>query len=284
MRVRAGLLLGILSLTLGLHAPTRLLPRSFQSSASFHSRTTFVRAQAAEHKLQLPAQLGQPAPPTPQAKSWRRGVSGAVALSALLLLVGPSLALASGGATEHLHLGEKIALFFQKSGLPDWAVLMLISATPAVELRGGVPVGNWMGISPVATFIICVVGNMLPIAPVLLGLRSPLIKRLAAPLLERANKKLAGLPKGRSRELALALFVGVPAPGTGAWTGAIIAYLLDMPFAPAMGAILSGVLLAASIMTVLTLAGKAGALIALAALVVFGVSAILSASKTEAAE
>lgn len=59
---------------------------------------------------------------------------------------------------------------------------------------------------------------------------------MAKPLLDRANKKLANLPSGQSRTLALALFVGIPAPGTGAWTGAIIAYLLDMPFGEAMGA------------------------------------------------
>lgn len=199
--------------------------------------------------------------------------------------VSPSLAMASSAAgAEHLHLGQKIALVFQKTGLPNWAVLLLISATPAVELRGGVPVGNWMGISPSVTFLICVIGNMLPIAPTLLGLRSSFIKGLAAPLLARAEKKLAGLPKGQSRVLALALFVGVPAPGTGAWTGAIIAYLLDMPFAQAMGAILSGVVLAGVIMTVLTLAGKVGALIALAALLIAGFGAIFSASKEDAGD
>ena len=80
---------------------------------------------------------------------------------------------------------------------------------------------------------------------------------------------------------ALALFVGVPAPGTGAWTGAIIAYLLDMPFGTAMASIFSGVLLAAVIMTVLTLAGKVGALVALGVLVAGGVGAIANARKSE---
>ena len=79
---------------------------------------------------------------------------------------------------------------------------------------------------------------------------------MAAPLLKRAESKLAALPSGQSRSLALALFVGVPAPGTGAWTGAIIASLLDMPLQEAMGSILAGVVLAGGIMTVLTLAGK----------------------------
>lgn len=199
-----------------------------------------------------------------------------------LSLLIPAMALAASAATgEHLHLGQKVALFFKKSGLPDWAVLALISATPAIELRGGVPVGAWMGLGPATTFAICVLGNMAPIAPMLLALRSSFFKKLAAPLLARAEKKLAGLPTGQSRTLALALFVGVPAPGTGAWTGAIIAYLLDMPFGTAMASILAGVVLAGGIMTVLTLAGKAGALVALAVLIAGGVGAIANARKEE---
>ena len=95
---------------------------------------------------------------------------------ATLTLLLPAAALATGGAGDHLHLGQKVALFFQRSGLPDWAVLMLISATPAIELRGGVPVGNWMGLSPAVTFAICILGNMLPIAPMLLALRSAFFK------------------------------------------------------------------------------------------------------------
>lgn len=208
----------------------------------------------------------------------RRGVLPALAASAVVLT--PALAFASATG-EHLHLGQKLALFFKGTGLPDWAILVLISTLPAVELRGGVPVGAWMGLNPLSTFIICVVGNMLPIAPTLLALRSDAVKKVAAPLLERANKKLAKLPSGQSRTLALALFVGIPAPGTGAWTGAIIAYLLGMPFGTAMGAILAGVLLAGAIMTILTMAGKAGALAALAALCAFGGGAILSAMRKE---
>ena len=193
-----------------------------------------------------------------------------------------SAASAAAAGVEHLHTGQKVALFFRKSGLPDWAVLMLISATPAVELRGGVPVGNWMGLPPATTFAICVIGNMLPIAPMILALRSVFFKRLAAPLLKRAEKIRAGLPTGQSRWLTLALFIGVPAPGTGAWTGAIIAYLLDMPFSSAMSSIFSGVVLAGLIMTILTLAGKTGALIALGAMLLAGTGAVVKALNQEA--
>lgn len=104
-------------------------------------------------------------------------------------------------------------------------------------------------------------------------------QKLLKPLLDRAEHKLSGLPTGQSRWLALTLFVGVPAPGTGGWTGVIIAYLLGMSFAEAMSSVTSGVMLAGVIMTILTLAGKVGALIALAALVIAGVGAIASAKK-----
>lgn len=208
-----------------------------------------------------------------QARPW---LAAAVVAGSVVAM--PPLALASATSTgEHLHLGQKIALFFKRTGLPDWAVLFLISMAPAVELRGGVPVGSWLGLSPLTTFVICVAGNMLPILPTLLVLRSDAVKKAAAPLLKRAESKLAALPSGQSRSLALALFVGVPAPGTGAWTGALIAALLGMPLQAAMGSILAGVVLAGGIMTLLTLAGKTGALLALAAMCAAGVSAIRSA-------
>jgi hypothetical protein len=104
-------------------------------------------------------------------------------------------------------------------------------------------------------------------------------QKLLKPLLDRAQHKLSGLPTGQSRWLALTLFIGVPAPGTGGWTGVVIAYLLNMSFAEAMSSVTCGVMLAGLIMTILTLAGKVGALIALAALVVAGVGAIASAKK-----
>ncbi|KAL1503816.1 hypothetical protein AB1Y20_012283 [Prymnesium parvum] len=237
------------------------------------------------HPPVLSTSSALPSPPlaSPEPRTPSPPLPSPLRSAALLLLPAllPALALASAGATEHLHLGQKIALWFSRTGLPDWAVLALISMVPAVELRGGVPVGNWMGLNPWLTLLICVLGNMLPIAPTLLALRSDFVKSLAKPLLLRAEKKLAGLPTGQSRTLALALFVGIPAPGTGAWTGAIIAYLLDMPFGSAMAAIFAGVVLAGLIMTVLTLAGKTGALIALAALIAAGVSAIGSAAKKE---
>lgn len=139
-------------------------------------------------------------------------------------------AAAEVGEKEHLHIGQKIAKLFRRSGLPDWATLMTISAMPVVELRGGVPVGIWMGLPIAQVFVLCVVGNMIPIPAILLALKSPLVQKIAKPVLSRARKKAEELGDAQSQGLALTLFVGIPLPGTGAWTGAMGASLLGMPF------------------------------------------------------
>lgn len=77
---------------------------------------------------------------------------------------------------EHLHTGQKIANFFMQFGLPKWAVLATISAMPVVELRGAVPVGIWLGMPIAQVLPICVIGNMLPIIPMLFLLRNESLK------------------------------------------------------------------------------------------------------------
>lgn len=88
------------------------------------------------------------------------------------------------------------------------------------------------------------------------------------PILDRAEKKAAGLGVGSAEKqwASLAAFVGIPLPGTGAWTGAMGAFLLDMPYSFALSSIFTGVLCAGGIMTAITLAGKTGGLAALAVL------------------
>lgn len=140
-------------------------------------------------------------------------------------------AIVAGSEDEaHLHVGQKVANFFRRGGLPDWATLMTISAMPVVELRGGVPVGIWMGMPIAKVFGLCVAGNMIPIPIILLALRSSFVQKLAKPVLDRAREKAAGFGDEKSQALALTLFVGIPLPGTGAWTGAMGAFLLGMPF------------------------------------------------------
>jgi hypothetical protein len=83
-----------------------------------------------------------------------------------------------------------------------------------------------------------------------------------SPILKRAEKKAAGLGVGSIEKqwASLAAFVGIPLPGTGAWTGAMGAFLLGMPTAVAISSIFTGVVSAGLIMTAITLAGKAGGL------------------------
>ncbi len=91
------------------------------------------------------------------------------------------------------------------------------------------------------------------------------------PILNRAEKKAAGLGVGSLEKqwASLAAFVGIPLPGTGAWTGAMGAFLLGMPFAVALSSIFTGVVAAGVIMSAITLAGKTGGIAALAALFIF---------------
>jgi hypothetical protein len=78
--------------------------------------------------------------------------------------------------TQHLHVGQKIANYFRSFGLPDVAVLAIISALPVVELRGAVPVGIWMGLPLTTVFTACVLGNMAPIVPLMFLLRNDRLK------------------------------------------------------------------------------------------------------------
>ncbi|KAL7506685.1 hypothetical protein ACHAXN_003918 [Cyclotella atomus] len=192
-------------------------------------------------------------------------------LSAIFALSSPAFAAkkATVETVEHLHVGQKIANYFRSFGLPDLAVLALISALPVIELRGAIPVGIWMGLPITTVLPICVLGNMSPIVPLMFLLRNEGLKKLMAPILSRAEKKSAALGVGSIEKqwASLAAFVGIPLPGTGAWTGAMGAFLLGMPTPVALSAIFTGVVAAGCIMTAITLAGKKGGV---AALVILG--------------
>jgi len=155
--------------------------------------------------------------------------------------------------------------------MPDWAILMMISALPLVELRGGVPVGLWMGLAVPQVMLLCILGNMIPIPLILAALRIEQIKQLLSPLLKRAAQKTEPIG-AHDRWVGVAAFVGVPLPGTGAWTGAMVAYLLGMDLWEAITSVLAGVVVAACIMASLTLAGWFGC----AFVVMLGIVALAS--------
>ena len=143
--------------------------------------------------------------------------------------------------------------------LPKEAFAALISMVPVIELRGGLPYAILSGISPFVACPLCIVAHLIPI-PFILWFITPifnamkktkLFRPLAEKLEQRAMKKKDSVEKGYF--WGLLLFVGIPLPGTGAWTGALIASVLDIPKKKSIPAIFLGVCLAAVLMGVLSL-------------------------------
>ena len=137
-------------------------------------------------------------------------------------------------------------------------VTFLVSMVPLIELRGAIPIGVGMGLDPLTVYIVAVLGNMIPVPFIYLFARSfltwgkdkPLIGKICTFCLEkgeRGGKKLQETA-GRGLVVALLLFVGIPLPGTGAWTGTLAGSILDMKFRDVLIACMGGVLLAGIIM------------------------------------
>jgi hypothetical protein len=97
-------------------------------------------------------------------------------LSIALSTTSHAIAASTQASGQHLHVGHKIANYFRSFGLPDVVVLAIISALPVVELRGAIPVGLWMGLPLTTVLPACVIGNMIPILPILLVLRNNRVK------------------------------------------------------------------------------------------------------------
>ncbi|WP_394328927.1 COG2426 family protein [Methanolobus profundi] len=140
---------------------------------------------------------------------------------------------------------------------------MIIGALPVFELRGAIPIALGVyGMHPVSAFIFAVMGNMLPVIPLLLFLDpvSTYLRRYA--IFEKFFSWLFGRTQRNHSErfekygtLALTLFVAVPLPVTGAWTGCAAAFVFGIKFRHSLPAIFSGVLIAGLIVSVVTLAG-----------------------------
>lgn len=153
--------------------------------------------------------------------------------------------------------------------LKNYLIIFLISMVPLIELRGAIPYAVGFGLPLVPSYIICILGNMLPVPIIFLfarkvlewGVDKPIIGRFFNFCLEKGHKGGAKLQKkaGRGLFVALLLFVGIPLPGTGAWTGTLAASLLDMDFKSSVTAVMLGVILAGVIMGLVS-AGLFGAI------------------------
>lgn len=153
--------------------------------------------------------------------------------------------------------------------LTHYIIIFLISMVPLIELRGAIPYAILFGLPLAPSYIICIIGNMLPVPIIFLfarkvlewGADKPVIGKFFTFCLEKGHKGGVKLQQkaGRGLFLALLLFVGIPVPGTGAWTGTLAASLLDMDFKSSIIAVMLGVILAGIIMGLVS-AGAFGAL------------------------
>ena len=156
--------------------------------------------------------------------------------------------------------------------LEHYLCVFFVAMVPVIELRGAIPIGLGLGLDVLPTYIVAVAANMLPVPVIYLFARKFLIWGYHKPLIgpickffvvkgEKAGRALEA-KAGRGLVAALLIFVGIPLPGTGAWTGTLAGSILDMKFKDVLVACMGGVLLAGVIIG-LASAGLLGALSAL---------------------
>ena len=150
--------------------------------------------------------------------------------------------------------------------LKKYLFCFLVSMGPLIELRAGVPFAVGMGLDYFTALPICVIGNMLPVPIIYLFARKVLlwgrdkkyIGKFFTFCLEKGEKGGRKLTRAAGRQglfIALMLFVGIPLPGTGAWTGTLAASFLNMGFKSTTAAVCLGVIIAGIIMGVVTMTG-----------------------------
>ena len=142
--------------------------------------------------------------------------------------------------------------------LPPQVLVVIVSMLPVIELRGGIPLARLLMLPLWQAILFSAIGNVLPIPFILFFIRKifdwlrptklfgPIVEKLEA----RALRKSDGVKKAEF--MGLLLFVGIPLPGTGGWTGSLIASLLEVDIKKASIAILCGIALAATIVSLLT--------------------------------
>lgn len=157
--------------------------------------------------------------------------------------------------------------------LKKYLIVFLVSMVPLIELRGAIPISQGMGLPIWTSYVVSIIGNMVPVPFIYLfarkilewGADKPVIGKFFTFCLEKGKKGGEKLQEkaGRGLFVALMLFVGIPLPGTGAWTGTLAASLLDMKFKDSVIAVMLGVLLAGIIMMAASMGvfGAAGALL-----------------------
>ncbi|MDE6260633.1 MAG: small multi-drug export protein [Oscillospiraceae bacterium] len=141
----------------------------------------------------------------------------------------------------------------------EFTLTMLVSMIPVVELRGGIPFGVAAGLPVWAAFLAAMIGNLIPVPFIIVYIRRifqwtrkklPKLNRLVDALERKAHLK--GRRVTKYKYLGLAIFVAIPLPGTGAWTGSMAAAFLDMPLRRALPSVIAGVVIAGMAISILT--------------------------------
>ncbi len=145
-----------------------------------------------------------------------------------------------------------------------YLAVFFISMVPIIELRGAIPIGvATLGLPLIPTYIVAIIGNMLPVPFIYLFARKVLewgadkkyIGKWFSWMLQKGEKAGARINGKKGAFIGLMLFVGIPLPGTGAWTGTLAASILHLKFKDSIIAAMGGVLIAGIIMISLTLLG-----------------------------
>lgn len=139
--------------------------------------------------------------------------------------------------------------FLFKTVIGKAIITFLVSMVPIIELRGAIPIATGMGLSPWIAIPIAIIGNLLPVPFIIIFIKRIFawMRKISPKLNSIVDKMEAKAEKNKDKVLkyafwGLALFVAIPLPGTGAWTGALVAAMLDMPLKKAFPSIIIGVL------------------------------------------
>ena len=156
------------------------------------------------------------------------------------------------------HFAEWFMNLFSGKGVGGEIIAFLASLLPIIECRGGMIIAKAFQVNFFKAFALCYLGNMLPMPFVLLLITKifdllkktktfkPLVEKLEARTLSKKDKL------EKAEFWGLVLFVGIPLPGTGGWTGSLLAALLGIRFKKAFPAVILGILLAATIMSLVS--------------------------------
>jgi uncharacterized membrane protein len=160
-------------------------------------------------------------------------------------------------------MSVEIALVEMLGSVPHWFAVLILGAVPVSELRGAIPIAMGIyGMEPFDAFLFSVLGNLLPVIPLLLFLEpvSNYLRRYS--IFDAFFTWLFSRTRRNSTEsfekyglLALTVFVAIPLPATGAWSGCAAAFVFGVKFRQALPAIAAGVMIAGVVVTALTAAG-----------------------------